>query len=803
MPLVNVSIDTLLNISKTADFRIVGSRSIYSQQPHPATGKKVEGWQWDNRNWPSKEEFQAAALAPSIWDPSVSGIDENLFQAGIGDNKNLLLTELVGYPETKLMAWFPKIEHGSYYVNNEEWYLYSDDYLVEQIPTTQTVSGLQYHLLSHDFKPTVPIQIRRFSFDKVTGRTTIDLDLRKVQEFNNPVEPEFLINTNYSPPKLELSSVWTEQIAGPVTVFPTDIQALEQLGYSDGTASQEFFTSYFPIDRSQTVEVWSWTHPVSGVQQWTTISGLNDFTVGDNTEVWVDYETGTLKFGDFNPSTGLGSGRIPTVGSRIGITYTKGLQAAFEPLYAKDHVIATLANTNPFSSSTNAGFVQLTTSLSEPGSITLTADLPKINPYLISLGNNSGKLRAEVKSTNGSLLEGYEVFFEILDPVAGKFTGNQTSTSAVTNSSGQALTFYNSPATIIEAGKGTATINFNGGNTIIDTPGLVWTNNLNRYFIYKVHTSDEVLGIPASGVDSYYSNYFTEENILETPSGSSVLANLINYEEIDRAAKGFDTPQTYDEFDLITGKKSIILAVKSSGVIDPDTGALDSTDAPLDVLSPLYPINGENIGSTESPVLSLTYSGILDNIGTNETKSYFLVGDSQTRLRAFTINPRTGAKLYSNTIEMRVTIPDGTSGSYICDDLNALPSNTINYLLRRPRDVSLFTTNQINATSGINNNHSDYLEDRYINETYEDWFKRRRRADSSGLLSIETTISGNYAPEYHVLTVAGEIPLGFRLKSSGLTLGAALSQITFFDPNSNLANDYYDTDQFTLTGIMP
>jgi hypothetical protein len=809
--MATVTIDIILHVYNTVDLTAIGQKSIYTTVPHPGSGNTIRGWEWDKRTWPTNDEFEAAALAPSIWDPTSSGIDEDYFQSGYGDNNDILLLDIEEVTISGDERWAPKIQHGYFYSEKDEWYFYSDWYQTEVFKLTNTISGLQYADLRYDFKPTIPIQVRQFRFDKQSGRHEIALDLKKKVEFTTSgTDPEFIVNTDTSPPRLWLDRTYSTTVGAPVTTSG-ELYDLEFIGLSDGTAGQEFDLEYSPIDDTQPIEIWSWAEPTDGLASainWTTISGSEQFTPGSGYEVKVDYDAGKISFGDYNPSTGDGSGAIPPTAHFVSAYYTKGLSAFYEPNHTRDYSVMynIEADVNPITTSSPRGFVQIGVEPVEAASLTLTSSLPQINPFLIDLGNNVGELIATVKSKAGAPIEGQEVFFEILSPVIGTFGATAIQGTSISDADGEAITFYNSPATILGTGQATTNITHQSGNTVIEVDGLIDPGDVQRLFLYKIHVADNILGIPASGVDTYYTNYLAEEGIIEDPDGTAATRA---FEEEYRSANSLSSPPTYDTADITTGKKTIILTIKdaTNNVVDPNTGDLDSANGSQNVYSPLYPDTIEDIGSLTSPRLRITYNSILlDLPGTGTTKSYFAIGDVQTSIRAYAVNQRTNKKIYSNTIQMRVTLPDTASGTYFADSLSTLSDNLKNTLLNRPKNIDDIADRDITATQAIESWNREYLDERLgITETYIEWFRRTRKGDSRGMLIAESMseyltnsgVDGGLSPVQLELLAAGEIPLGFRLKSTGVIVSSLLDQITFVTPNDYLPSDYFDVKSET------
>lgn len=791
--------DVIISVYRSFNDTRIGVNSTYAENAAAATGNTISGFKWDRRTWPLDKDFYTNEVVPHLWDPGLSVIPEEYFQSGYGSNKDLLMVDLQEVIHDDGINWSPIVNHGYFYTQKDEFYLFCDGYVTNTLEDANQSAGEHYIDLEYTPKPTIPILIRQYSFDPAEGRHRVIKNLRKVVEFTDVGLDEFKLDTSFSPPRLILNGLFTEQIGVPVggtsgTPDTADIAQLEIVGISTGTANQIFSTAASPLDPSYTIEVWTWNNAAMAIK-WTVITGETQFS-GSANEVHIDYDLGELTFGSWDGSTG--DGAIPTSGHSIGVTYTSTLSAQYEPDFTNDYSLFhdSDANINPLSSGSSVGFVQISSAISDPASIILSSTLPKINPYIISLGNNVGTLEAEVRSQTGALIDGEEVTFEITGPLLGSFGGVSSTALSVTNNIGIASTIYNAPPTVNQQGNGTVNVIHDGADTVVTFDGLIEPGDLSTLVIYKVHTEDDVLGVPESTIDTYYQDYFTEEGIEVNPDGT---APTTEFEEDYRTVTGIALPTKYDDAtDFLTGKKTVILTSKVGGdVVDTETGLQSDT-----VLTPLTPDSVSNIGTADAPVLEARYNGInLPLPGTGDTRSYFGIGDAQTRIRAYVTNKRTGQKIYSNYIEMRVILPGTISGVFFADLLSEIPSD----LLTTIKDMSTVAQAKRESTQNVQSFANayereklwDYASSTY--ETYDEWFLRTQQANVSGLLSAADELAD---PDLKALntvstTVApAEIPLGFRLKSSGITVASILDQVTFLDPNSDLPSDYYDVDDY-------
>lgn len=792
MPSFSVDIDTLVHVYETYQDRLIGQKSRYTTEPHLGTNKTIDGWMWDGRSWPTDGEFKSLAYAPTLWDPLLSGIDEDSLQSGYGDNNDILLLDIEEVLTSGLNVWAPRIHHGYFYIRDEEWYLLSDSHITQYFTATGVQDSLQTLTLSHNYKPTIPILVRNWRFNRQKARHEIYQNFRKKIEFTDGgTEPEFIVDTGFSPPVLSLNGEYSEIIGAGITLTASGTEEtgavflLEQVGISDGNVGQSFNTTFSPLDPDSDIEVWTWLDPRKP-KQWEVVLPIEDFTISGQ-QVKVDRDRGILLFGDHNPSTATGKGLIPTIGSRIGIYYTTAVAAQYEPINTPDDILAysAFADVNPVSSSAGRGFVQVTTESVDPASIILTSTLPQINPFIIELGNNIGEMIAEVKSAGGVLLEGQEVTFQILDPEVGTFGATSTEAIAITGANGQARTFYNSPLTIQDLGRATVTVVHDGNDTVIDVAGIVEPLTTSGIYIYKIHEYDEVLGIPEGDEATYYSNYLTGENITSGVQATG------DFEQQYRTNNSMALVETYTSSEISKGKKTIVLTTRDS-VMNSHTGFIEPG-----TLVPLLPNTVTNIGTDAEPILRLTYKDVnLDLPGTNDTKAYFIVGDTQTRLQAFVTNRRTNRRIFSNIIQLEVRIPDAVNGTFFASLLNDIPSG----LLTSHVNVNDIPDAIILSTSGIDSYLESYFDERnYVHvsgiyENYVEWFRRTRKGDTVALNFAATELGQPLLTGLSIvqpINVPAEIPLGWRLKSSGVTVASVLDQVTYVDPNDILPSGFF------------
>lgn len=779
-------VTSVVHIYNKVQNTVIGQNSPYADTTHLGTTNKIEGWKWDERYWPTDEEFESVALAPSIWDGSTFGLSEEYFQSGYGDNNDLLLLEVLPISLSGVSAWIPKIHTGYFYSREEEWYLFSDWYQTELLEGGDTVSGVSYIDLSYNYKPTYPIQLRRFTFDSITGEHNIDLDVRKVIDFTvSGTESEFRVDTTYDPPRLWINEDLTEEVGVDVQFVVSGVgdidtvNQLERVGVSNGQANQQFFSSYSPMDPTQLVEVWTYTN-MTDLLEWDVVSGIQPFSPGASNEVRIDPSIGSIEFGDYVLDEG--SGLAPPAGSKVAIRYTKGLAAIYEPEHAKDYVLATSADTNPTEAPSNRGFIQVSTTNLEPAYILLTVsgvEEAASGGFPTEIGNNVEKLLATVKDANGNVVEGADVVFQLLSPTIGSFGAESTEIASTTNSNGQALVVYNSPLTIDDVGRSVLSPIIGGGRTVLNVSDLIPPDSLSGIWVYQIREDDTVLGIPEGDLDQYYTDYLTEEEILTGGTAD------IEWEKEHRTIHDISVPLTFSPTELTVGKKRIMLTSGNSTSVDPHDGDYDST-----IFTPIYPSGINVMGTDEEPELEIIYDEEFPAV-TAGVKGYFVVSNNRAKVQAYTVNRKTNQNILSNEISLNITIPDRANGTFFANSLSEVQHG----MLTAVRDVDAISDSLINQTSGIEDFWTAYQDESILSETYLDWFRRTRRGDTQGLIAAGEAIPaldpGLPLVTYTAAGVA-EVPVGFRLKSTGITVASMLDEVTWLDPNDHLPSGYWE-----------
>lgn len=703
----------LIIYDSNSDGELVASFSKFATTAHPATNKLIEGWHWDSRTFPS-EDNDYLATVPTLHNPVLSGINNLYFQSGIGSDGDLEVISIEDITRSGFIEnWAPLINHGYFYQNRSPGYLYSDAARTEYPSVSGvTTSGYSHLMLKEYIKNTAPIKARKWKwnssideyellteYDKkvyFTGRrdnaTTARLstyDSRSEQILWNNIDTtknEFvIINSGNNKPYVIFDHNVHTTVGNPV-VTGANLLGLELIGVSSGVEKQSFHTQFSPIDKTTFIQLFTYPN-TSTWTQWNVIQS-GDFTHIGN-QVKVDPDLGIFYFGAANEGNA-----IPVSGHNIAVRYTTTAEILYEPEYTTDHLIAIdkPANVNPLAKVNNRGFVILKQNEVFPSKITLSVDLPQISLNLFGpqdIGAQYLKTIATVTSKKGELLEGFPVTFYLLDnPSIGKFTNGLSKVTSITNENGQSFTYYTTPRSIDDISEIVTVSGYStaGGNTTLQTNTIKLTTNLNDIFLYKIWKDDPLLGIDlgnqtavdngyiTSGLQSFYQSFFADESIfgvLGNDIGTGLTTSgIADWEHRHRIINGLLTPKNYNRL-LRNGRKQIVSFF--------DTSAIDPHFNEYGALRPLQPTTTANVSGRK---YNTTYNGtVLTAPGTGDLDAYLLISPCDIQMIASVYDEVNDVTIYSNTITVRLHIPDYLNGTVNITNVNLLPSGIVPYIL--------------------------------------------------------------------------------------------------------------------------
>lgn len=191
-------------------------QAIYSEYVNPSREqlfKNQEGFQWDENYILSEESKNKELAVPSLWDPTTGNIPKEFFQSGVGPKNALQVKSIEKFTSEDVEKWYAKVNHGTYFIHNVPYYLFSDQSIIEYLDESKTEDGRSKHNLLFRPKIGVPVSIYSMTEDKdtkvtlqknrlvkkgsFTGKVVNGVELDTLNPENiDPSKDEFIVNIN-------------------------------------------------------------------------------------------------------------------------------------------------------------------------------------------------------------------------------------------------------------------------------------------------------------------------------------------------------------------------------------------------------------------------------------------------------------------------------------------------------------------------------------------------------------------------------------------------------------------------------
>jgi hypothetical protein len=600
------------------------------------------GWRWDEA-FLRQEENPETLPCPEIKRSILTGLPRNYWENGPiagreGDSLAILGVEEI-YEEGK-PCWAPVIQTGDVNIWRDSQYLFSDDSVIENLPESPALSldesGRSRYGLSRPLRVGSHISVciyerqdgevvpwrdysLRGAFSSILDRAgdpqvTVDgttihwglVDTTKREFITYLFEETTILHFNQYVPESIAS------LEDPASLL--DFYSKEFIGYADGTKNLVLYSRFFPFEEGS-VRVWSVDLSGDAFVELPIVEAFSG-----PTGVKIDYDIGGVIFGD-----GILGEKLP-FGRQVYIGYKATARIEYEEEDFGDEVVALSANVSPLASSLNRGFVVITRTEDDIGSLLLETNKTSFviggvrYDGAVSLGADFASLVATATDPKGYPIPDLQVYFFMRSSIIGSIGGVGSVVSKRTLPNGKAKTFYSPPISPETLGQYVKTVI--GGDTLSVTGGTF--SSADDIYTYRVLKDDPFLG----------------------KVGADTEAGEVPWDN--------DPPN---------GRKVVIYEWDAT-VINPVTGATGA-------FRPTRPISFTTNSLTygialESPDLSTAPGS--DNLG-----AYWVVCDRVLTIAARAWSRKRRAWVFSNDLIFRLSIPEYMKGSYLSPTLGEIP----------------------------------------------------------------------------------------------------------------------------------
>lgn len=604
----------------------------------------IEGFTYDLKAWeatPIDESQEPFTVLPRVLPSPLVGVPEEYFQSGIDGNPeraaDLELQDVVLESRNYFHPWVPKLWHGSYILNKEDYWLFCDESVVQIVDPDDNISGRNYLLLDKAPKSTAPIQARMY---KRNDDWTVDTyrSVEQVEKFSGLAEaggeletesasgevvwanvetdiPEFKVSYETEPPGLIFNNDWTKLIGYEPSDYP-ELVDLENLGVCSAEDNQKFYTRYLPIlSGNDELRVYLVDYVGETFVEWSRVDNFDSSGALDEHFI-VDHDYGVITFGD-----GV-NGAVPTSGHYVYITYRASLRVEYEEDSTTDLCSGYKANVSPLEQSLNHGFVTVSGYDDEPDTITLSSERSAVY-----IGTTISRLTAEVLSRAGRPVRDIDVYFEFVDgDDIGSIGGVRAPGDFITrtNHLGRAVTYYRPPTSVEDLTWYTSTISTSGQGLVLPAGASPDPFIDEHIYTYAIYRDDPLMG--RAGASDGEVAWTTDPR----PNGRKVL---------------------------------MCVETTSGSWKNPITGVPASVAAP--VWRPLSPGSFNEIENSLEYTVTFVEPETGDTVVDTWIGGYAVIASRSVTIRAKCFSNKLGTWIYSNQVTIGVGLPDRMKGTYI------------------------------------------------------------------------------------------------------------------------------------------
>ena len=194
----------IANVSKQFDT----IQAVYAQHINPSREdlfKNQDGFHWDEDYLLTDNSRNMELAVPSLWDPTTGNLPSGFFQSGVGPFNALKIKAIEKVIAEDIEKWYPLVEHGTYYIENVPYYLFSDQSIIDYLGEEQTSDGRSIHKLLYPPKIGIPISVFSLTENRETKITIQKKKLLKKGKFTGKVINGTELETNNNPNNIDTS----------------------------------------------------------------------------------------------------------------------------------------------------------------------------------------------------------------------------------------------------------------------------------------------------------------------------------------------------------------------------------------------------------------------------------------------------------------------------------------------------------------------------------------------------------------------------------------------------------------------
>lgn len=183
-------------ISNNADMAI----SVYQQYVNPTRDRlftEAGGFTWDEDEFLASGRGNNNLYVPSLWDPRTYNVPIESFQSGHGFADNIKYQDIVKLRRESEEKWHARLNHGTYFVRNADYYLFSEESVTTRLEDEKTEDGRSLKSLHYLPKHGVPVSVSTLKFDVRSGNIVENKRFQKRIKFTGKVSNGVELDAEY------------------------------------------------------------------------------------------------------------------------------------------------------------------------------------------------------------------------------------------------------------------------------------------------------------------------------------------------------------------------------------------------------------------------------------------------------------------------------------------------------------------------------------------------------------------------------------------------------------------------------
>lgn len=174
--------------------------SVFQEYVNPTRAElftEAGGFTWDQDEFLAEGRHNNNLYIPSLWDARTFNVPVDYFQSGHGFADNVKQLDIVKLKRNSVEKWHARLNHGSYFIRNASYYLYSDESVTTRLENYKTEDGRSVKYLRYLPKPGVPVSVSTLELDLRSGNIIEKKRFHKRVAFTGKVSNGIELDTTF------------------------------------------------------------------------------------------------------------------------------------------------------------------------------------------------------------------------------------------------------------------------------------------------------------------------------------------------------------------------------------------------------------------------------------------------------------------------------------------------------------------------------------------------------------------------------------------------------------------------------